>query len=67
MAAWRGFANLVLDRTKYVGTGRAGTNRAHTKQDMLDRTDAREHVCLWTTLETDVAPRDAFPIEMEDI
>jgi hypothetical protein len=28
LAAWRGYTNLVLDRIKYVCTGRAGTIRA---------------------------------------
>jgi len=62
MASWRGYAKLVLVRTKYVGTGRTGTNRAATGQDMLlGRADADEHVGLWTAQETDVLPRDAFP------
>jgi len=26
-AAWKGYANLVLDRTKYVGTGEQGSPR----------------------------------------
>ena len=26
MTAWKGYANLVLDRTKYVGTGTTGHN-----------------------------------------
>ena len=28
MAAWRGYTNLILDRTKYGGTGVLGTNIA---------------------------------------
>jgi len=28
MAAWRGYANLVLDRTKYMGTGTTEHNKA---------------------------------------
>jgi len=60
MAAWRGYANVVLDRTKYVGTGRTGINKAHIGQDMLDREDAGEHTGLWTAHEIDVPPRDAF-------
>ena len=27
MAAWRGYANLLLDRTKYVGRGEAVANK----------------------------------------
>jgi hypothetical protein len=66
MAAWRGYANLVLDRTKYVGTWRAGSNRAHIKMDMLGRSDAGEHVGLWTAHDTDVPSRDAFPVGWGD-
>jgi hypothetical protein len=28
MAVWRGYANLILDRVKYVGIGRLGPNKA---------------------------------------
>ena len=61
MAAWRGYANLVLDRTKYVSFGRTGKNKAQIRQGMLDRSDASEHVGIWTAHDTDVPPRDAFP------
>ena len=27
-AIWRGYANLILDRVKYVGAGRMGPNKA---------------------------------------
>ena len=27
MAAWKGYANLMLDRTKYVGMGIVGSNK----------------------------------------
>ena len=60
MAAWRGYANLVLDRTKYVGSGRTGNNIAQIRQGMLDRSDASERVGLWTAHDTNVPPRDAF-------
>ena len=66
MATWRGYANLVMDKAKYVGTGRAGTNRAQIKHDMLDRADARDHVGMWTAHETDVPPRDTFPFGWGD-
>ena len=62
----RGFANLVLDKTKYVGTGRAGTSRAYIRQDMLGRADAYEHVGLWMAHEADVPPRDAFLTRLGD-
>ena len=35
MAAWREYANLVLDRTKYVGTDRTGSNRAQIWMDTM--------------------------------
>ena len=47
IAAWRGYANLVLDKTKYVGTGRTGSNRAHNMMDLLGRSNAGEHNGLW--------------------
>jgi len=31
MPTWKGYANLVLDRTKYVGTGITGHNKAHVR------------------------------------
>jgi hypothetical protein len=67
LAAWRGYANLVLDRTKYVCTGRTGTNRAQIRQDVIGRADASEHVGMWTANETDVPPRDAFLTRWGDI
>ena len=40
--AWKGYANMMLDRTKYVGTGAAGTNKAQVRQAMVDRADEGE-------------------------
>ena len=31
MAAWKGYANLMLDMTKYVGTGTVGSNKAQIR------------------------------------
>ena len=31
MAAWRGYANLLLDKTKYVGTIHSAANRAQIR------------------------------------
>ncbi len=31
MAVWRGYANLILDRVKYVGTRRMGPNKAQVR------------------------------------
>ncbi len=61
LAALRGYVNLVLDMTKYVGTGRANTNKAQIRLDMLIKGDASEYVGLWMAHETDVPPRDASP------
>jgi len=61
MAAWRGYANLLLDRTKYVGSGQSAPNRAQIRQDMRGRGDMGEHLGLFGAHETDVLVRDAFP------
>jgi hypothetical protein len=38
----------MLDRTKYVGTGAAGINKAEVRQAMIDRADEAEFgVCTW--------------------
>ena len=66
LAAWRGYANLILDRTKYIGTERTVTNRAPNTQAMIDRDDVGEHVGLWTAHETNVPLRDAFPTILRD-
>jgi len=31
MASWKGYANLILDRTKYVGTGTVGSKKAQIR------------------------------------
>ena len=61
MAAWKGYANLLLDRTKYVGTGTVGNNKAQIRQEMQDRADAGEFVGMWMAHETDEPTRDAYP------
>jgi len=61
MVAWRGYANLLLDMTKYVGIGQAASNRARVRQTMRDMGDAREHATLWIAHETDIPSHDAFP------
>ena len=42
--AWRGYANLILERTRYVDTSVASTNRAHIGQEMIDRANAGKHI-----------------------
>jgi len=61
MAAWRGYANLLLDRTKYVGTGHTAPNMVQIRQDMRGREDLGEHAGLYMAHETDVTIRDTFP------
>jgi hypothetical protein len=39
MAAWRGYANLLLDKTKYVGSGKLAPSRAQIRHDMRGRGD----------------------------
>jgi hypothetical protein len=61
MASWRGYANLVLDRTKYVGTGATGHNKSRVRQDMIAMADAGKFTGMWIAHETDEPLRDAFP------
>ena len=61
MTAWKGYANLVLDRTEYVGTGRTGSNKAQIRQEMVDMGDRGGHDGIFMARETDVPLRDAFP------
>jgi hypothetical protein len=37
LAVWRGYANMILDRVKYVGTGRLGLNKAQVRAEMQER------------------------------
>ena len=61
IAAWRGYANLVLDRTKYVGHGVGGATREQVRQAMMDRDDVGEFVGLVGAHDRDAPPMDAFP------
>ena len=54
-------ANLVLDRTKYVGTGHTGMKRAQIRHEMRDRADRGEYHDIWIAHETDIPLRNAFP------
>ena len=60
-AVWKGYANLILDRVKYVGSGRLGPNKAQVRAEMQERADAGEFDGMWMAHETDVPVRDAFP------
>ena len=60
----RGYANLVLDRTKYVGTGTTGHNKAHVRQDMIARADdVGEFMGMWMAHETDEPLRMPSPMD----
>jgi len=61
MAAWKGYANLVLDRSKYVGTGTTGHNRAQVRQEMIAGANTGEFMGMRMAHETDGPLRDAFP------
>jgi len=61
-AFWRGYAYLILDKVKYVGTGRLGPNRAQVRAEIHERADGGEFEGLWMSHETDEPLRDAFPI-----
>ena len=47
IAAWRGYANLLLDRTKYVGTSHTSPNRAQIRHNMRGGGDLGEHAGLF--------------------
>jgi hypothetical protein len=52
---------LILDRVKYVGTGRMGPNKAHVRAEMKERADGGEFEGVWIAHETDVPLWNAFP------
>ena len=61
IAAWRGYANLILDRTKYVGHSEGGATREQIRQSLIDRDDAGEFVGLVGAQDRDAPMTDAFP------
>ena len=46
ITAWRGYANILLDRTKYIGSGEPVANMAQVRQAMRDRGYAGDHATL---------------------
>ena len=60
LAVWRDYANLILDRVKYVGFGRLGPNKAQGRAEMQERADDGEFDGVWMTHKKDVPLRDAF-------
>ncbi len=67
MAVWRGYANLILDRVKYVGARRLAPNKAQVRAEMQERADEGEFAGVWMAHETDVPLRDAFPNGLGDV
>ena len=67
LAVWRGYANLILDRVKYVGVGRLGPNKAQVRAEMQERANEGEFVGVRMAHETDVPLRDAFPSGWGDV
>jgi len=61
MATWRGYVDLLLDKTKYMGTGKTTPSMAQIRQDMRGRGDVAGHAGLYMAHETDVPMRDTFP------
>jgi hypothetical protein len=61
MAVWRGYANSILDRVKYVGIGRLGPNKVQVRAEMQERANEGEFEGVWMGHETNVPLRDAFP------
>ncbi len=53
MASWRGYASLILDRTKYVGDGIEESRRDHITLGMIDRAVQGEFDSLFLAHETD--------------
>ena len=66
-SAWKGYATLVMDMTKYVGTGAAGINKAQVRQEMIGRADDGKLVGMYMAHEPDEPTRDAVPNGWGDI
>jgi len=58
MTSWRGYVNLILDITKYVGDGIEGLNREQIRLGMIDRADQGEFSSILVAHETDMPMGD---------
>jgi hypothetical protein len=58
MASWRGYANIILDRTKSIEDGIEGPNRYQIRLGMIERADRGEFESLFLAHETDVPKGD---------
>ena len=54
VTVWRGYANLILDMIKYVGTGHTAPNMAQVKTEMHDMADAGEFEGVSMAHDTDL-------------
>ena len=54
MASWRGYTNLILDRTKYAGNGVEGIKRDKIILGMIDRANQVVFDSLFLAHETDM-------------
>ena len=61
MAGWRGYANMILDKVKYVGIRRLGPNKAQVLARMQERAGDGEFDGVWMAHETNVPLWDVFP------
>ena len=62
MASWRGYTNLILERTKYVGYGIESINRGHISLGMVERSDPGEFESFFLANEKDM-PRGDISLE----
>jgi hypothetical protein len=60
IAAWRGYANLILDMTKYVGNRQTCANMAQIMQEMIGRAYVGAHVGVFMAHATNAPFRDSF-------
>jgi hypothetical protein len=67
VAVWRGYANLILDMVKYVGSGHLGPNKARVRAEMQESAYEGEFDGVWMAHETDAPLRDAFPNGWGDV
>ena len=58
MASWRGYANLIQDRTNFVGDVVKGLNRKQIKLIMLDKAEQGEFDSLLMARDTNMSMGD---------
>jgi hypothetical protein len=65
-ASWKGYANIILDSTKYVGDGIEGLNRDQNRLGMVERADQGEFESVFFAHETDMPRGDTFSRTLKD-